>query len=230
MARTTGSTVVEVESREAKGTNAAGRLRAAGSIPANVYGLDLAPYSVAVSARRIGEVLSLGTGQNTMLTLSIAGTDKSRDVMIRELQRDPVTNRVVHVDFVRIDTAKTLEVSVPVQLLGIPEGVKNEAGILDHVHREVLVACLPNAIPEHLDVDVSELHVNQHVSVSDLTVGEGVTLLDDPETIIATVSMSKAEVTTTAEEEEEEAVEGAEAAAESTDKDKDDAGDGAADK
>ncbi len=148
---------------------------------------------MAVRARRVSEVLHLASGQNTVLTLSMGEGTQTREVMIRELQRDPLTGHVVHVDFVRLDPNRQVPVRVPVRLIGLAEGVKNENGILDFVHREVEVACLPSAIPEHFDVDVSGLHVNQHVSVSDLTVEAGVSVLDDPATILAVVSMTKAE-------------------------------------
>jgi len=216
MANAAEKTMVDVEPREARGKNACRRLRADGKVPGNVYGMDAAPYAVAVSPRRIAEVLKLESGVNTILNLSLSGGKQSRAVLIRELQRDPVTENIVHVDFVRIDPTKKLHVAVPIHLIGTPEGVKNDGGILDFVHREVEVACLPANIPEHLELDVSGLHINQNVSVSDLTVGEDIELLDDPEAIIAVVSITKAEVAAAEEEEEaaEAEAEGAEPAAE----------------
>lgn len=195
MAQAPEKTRVEVEPRTDRGKNACRRVRAAGLLPANVYGLNLPPYSISVNARRINEVLHLGTGQNTMITLQVTGQAQSRVVMIRELQRDPVTSRVTHVDFVRVDPTRKVQVSVPIRLLGIPTGVKNEGGILDFVLREAHVECLPTAIPEHLDVDVSGLHLNQHVSVEDLkAVLTELEILDDPQVIIATVSLAAEEV------------------------------------
>jgi large subunit ribosomal protein L25 len=148
---------------------------------------------VAVDPRRIEEVLRLGSGRNTVFTLRLVGQDSKRDAMIRELQRDPLTDRPTHVDFVRIDVSKAVHVSVPIRLLGLATGVKNEGGILDFVQREVEVECLPGLIPEHLDVDVSGLHINQHVSLRDVSVPEGVRVFGDLEQIIAVVSAPKAE-------------------------------------
>lgn len=185
--------IVEVERREDRGKNACRRLRATGRVPANVYGLGLDPFAVVVRARRIDQVLHLASGRNTMLTLTMGGGEQSRDVMIRELQRHPITGYVTHVDFVRVDPTKRVQVKVPVRLIGTPEGVKNDGGILDFVHREVEVACLPSAIPEHFDLDVSGLKVNQHATVADLRVGDGVTLLEDAAAIIAVVTLAKAE-------------------------------------
>jgi len=202
MANMTEETTVEVAPRPAFGKNANRRLRAGGRIPANVYGMDADPYAVSVDPRRIGDVLRLESGHNTILRLTIEGGKRSRDVMIREIQRDPLTDGLVHVDFVRIDPTKELQVNVPIRLVGTPEGVKNESGFLDFVHREVMVSCLPAGIPEHLDADVTHLHLNQHVSFSDLAVGEGVKILDDPETIIAVVSITKVEEEAPAEDEE----------------------------
>jgi len=204
--------IIEVERRELTGKGAAGRLRKAGRVPGSVYGMNRPPFSVAVQDRRIDDVLHLSTGRNTVLTLTIPGTGQKREVMIRDLQRDPITSQVTHVDFVRVDPDKTVTVNVPIHLSGLAEGVKNEGGILDFVHREVSVSCLPSAIPEHLDIDIEGLHLNQHVSVADIPTAEGVTVLDDESMIIAVVSATKAE----AEPETDEAEEGEVAAEETT--------------
>jgi len=185
---------VEVETREDRGKNACRRLRAAGKIPANVYGLGLAPYAVAVSPRRVEEVLRTGSGRNTIFRLSLAGAKETRDVMLREMQRDPVSERLIHVDFVRVDPTKTITVSVPVQLEGLAFGVKNEGGILDFVQRSVQVSCLPLQIPDKLVIDISELHLNQHVAVKDIVFEEGITVVDEPSAIIAVVVASRAEI------------------------------------
>jgi large subunit ribosomal protein L25 len=176
---------VQVEARTETGKNACRRMRVAGKIPGNVFGMDLAPFSVAVDPKRVEEVLSLSSGRNTIFALSMADSKDSRDVMLRELQRDPVTERLVHVDFLRIDPDKPMNVMVPIRLLGLAEGVKNEGGILDFVQRTVEVSCLPSDIPEQFEFDVSELHLNQNVAAKELEVGEGVEVLEDPETILA---------------------------------------------
>jgi len=196
--------VVTVETRDEFGKNACRRLRAAGKIPATVYGMNMPSFSVAVDPRGVEEVIRMSSGRNTIFTLSLAGGEQSRAVMLREMQRDPVSESLVHVDFVRVDPDKRIQVRVPVRLVGTPEGVKNEAGLMDFVHREVEVACLPAAIPEHLDVDVSHLHLNQHVSIKELHVEEGVEIVDDPETILAVVAAPRVEVVEAPAEEEAE--------------------------
>jgi large subunit ribosomal protein L25 len=203
--------VLEVQPREATGTNVCRRMRRQGLVPGNVYGLDRPPFKVAVNPRRIDDVLRLGSGVNTVFQLTLVGEQRTREAMIKELQRDPVSDRPLHVDFIRVDPTKKVTVSVPVRLIGVPEGVKNEGGIVDFVQREVKLECLPTDIPEHLDVDVSALHMNQYVSVSDLRVDEGVKLVEDPTQILAVVTAPRAEEAPT--EEAAVAAEGAEAAA-----------------
>jgi large subunit ribosomal protein L25 len=192
--------VVEASERADLGKNASRRLRKGGGVPGVVYGLDRPPFTVGVGARKIEEVLGLETGRNTIFTLSLTGQDRSRAVMIKALQRDPVTERLVHVDFVRVDLAKTVRVSVPVRLTGIAEGVKTDGGLLEFMHREVEVECLPSDIPEHLDLDVTALRLNQHLSVKDLPVRERVTVLDDPEAVICVVAVPKEEAAPVVEE------------------------------
>jgi large subunit ribosomal protein L25 len=120
--------------------------------------------------------------------------------MIKALQRDPVTERLVHVDFVRVDLTRSVRVNVPVRLIGLAEGVKSDGGLLEFVLREVEVQCLPSDIPEHLDLDVTALRLNQHLSVKDLPVRERVTIMDDPEAIVCVVAVPKEEAAPVVEE------------------------------
>jgi len=192
--------VVEVAERSEMGKNASRRLRKSGGVPGVVYGLDRPPFTVGVGARKIEEVLGLESGRNTIFTLALAGQDRSRAVMIKALQRDPVTERLVHVDFVRVDLAKSVKVSVPIRIVGIAEGVKSDGGILEFVLRQVEVQCLPSDIPEHLDLDVTALRLNQHLSVKDLPARERVTVTDDPEAIVCVVAVPKEEAAPVVEE------------------------------
>jgi len=210
MSQTVGNIVVGVEPRTERGKNAARRLRGRGLIPGTLYGMNLDPFAVAVDPRRVEEILRLASGRNTIFNLTLSEGQQSRAVMLRELQRDPMTECLLHVDFVRVDPTKRIHVKVPVRLLGQPVGVKNEGGVLEFVHREVEVACLPSAIPEHLDVDVSELHNNQHIAVKDLQGLEGVDIVEDPEAILAVVAAPRVETPETPAEEAA-AAEGAEA-------------------
>ncbi len=185
--------VVDADPREGRGKNENRRLRRAGMVPGVIYGASEAPITVGLSPRRIEEVLHLDTGRNTIFSLSLAGESQKGAVMIKDLQRDPVTDALLHVDLVRVQLDKAVKVRVPVRLVGVPEGVKTDGGVVEFMLREVEVECLPADIPEHLDVDVSSLKINQHVSVSSLPVSDRVTILDDPDGIIALVAAPRAE-------------------------------------
>lgn len=192
--------VVEVQERSSLGKNANRRLRKEGGVPGVLYGGGRPPFNVAVGSRRIDEVLGLGSGRNTIFTLQLTGEDKTRAAMIKDLQRDPVTEKVVHVDFVRVDLEKKVRVDVPIRLVGTAEGVKTQGGLMEFVLRSVEVECLPFDIPERLDVEVSALLVGQHLSVKDLPVTANVTILDGPESIVCVVAMPKEEVAPVVEE------------------------------
>lgn len=211
MSKSDKAIVLEVQPRTETGKNANRRLRAAERIPCNVYGLGADPFSASVAPKRIEELLR-ASGRNAMVTLALPGAKDTRAVMIRELQRDPVSERLLHVDFVRLDLTKPVRLDVPVHVVGTPTGVKNEGGILDFVHRTISVSCLPTEIPESFDLDVSELHVGQHLSVSDIIFAEGLQVHDQPDLIVVTVAAPKIEEEPEAAAEEA-AVEGEAAAA-----------------
>jgi large subunit ribosomal protein L25 len=192
--------VVEVEPRADRGKNASRRCRRAGMVPAVIYGAGESPVAVGVSPRRLEEVLHLETGRNTIFTVALAGRDQQGAVMIKELQRDPVNDSLLHADLIRVQLDKIVTVRVPIRLIGVPEGVRTEGGVVEFVLREVEVECLPADIPEHLDVDVTALKVNEHVSVSALPVSDKAKILDDPDGIIAVVVPPRAEETPVAAE------------------------------
>lgn len=200
---TTQKIMLEVETRKELGKGPNGRLRAAGRVPANVYGLGLEAFAVSVDPRRVEDLLRSGSGRNTILTLAMKGADESRDVMIREIQRDPVHEGLQHIDFVRVDPDRKMQVRIPVNLVGTPEGVKNEGGLVDFIHREVLVNCLPSAIPEHLDGDVSDLHIGQQLTVKDLQLVGEIEMIDDPDMVLAVVAQPRVEEEPVVEVEEE---------------------------
>jgi large subunit ribosomal protein L25 len=185
--------VVEVAERAERGKNASRRIRKRGQVPAIVYGLDVPPFPVTVARRRVEEILGLESGRNTIFTLALAGQDKTRAAMIKELQRDPVTEGILHVDFVRVDLEKTVRVNVPIRIVGIADGVKNQGGVLEVVIRQVEVECLPTDIPEHLDVDVSGLALGQAITVADLPAGERYRVLENPDQTVCQVAMPRVE-------------------------------------
>src|SRR5262245_52272897 len=183
---------LEVQPRTDHGKNANRRLRAAGKVAGVVYGLELPPQKVQLERRSIVTMLREGATENSIFLLRMTGSD-DHHTMIRELQVDPIDRRILHIDFQRIDLTERVTVRVAVEIVGVPEGVKNEGGLLDFVTREVEVECLPTEIPDKLTLDVSALHVGQHSEAKDLVLPEGVTLADEPNRVIVSVAVAKAE-------------------------------------
>ncbi len=184
--------VLEVHSREATGKNANRRLRASGEVPAVVYGAGQDPAPIRVRERKVEEILKTGSGGNTVFLLQLHGTDKKRHAMIRELQTDALTGEMIHIDFQRILMDQKVKVLVHIELEGEAQGVRTEGGLLDFVTREVEVECLPNKIPQSISLDVSELHIGQHIEASDLELPDDVELLLDPERVIISITAQKA--------------------------------------
>ena len=182
---------IEVVKREETGKNANRRLRAAGAIPAVLYGGKPDPMAIQIDRKTLHELLKKAGGENAVFLLKLAGTQKSRHAMIRHLDVDPISRQIVHIDFQRIDLTEKVRVQVPIHTVGLATGVKNEGGVLDFVTREVEVECLPSDIPTQLEVDVSELHVGQHVEARSLAMPAGVELLEEPERVIVSVSHSR---------------------------------------
>jgi len=158
---------IEAVSRDGVGKGPARRLRTKGMIPIAVYGEGDAPAAAAVEAKAIAGILRSGAGHNTIFTLKVPGMEPA-NVIIKDWQVDPLKGRLIHADLLRLSMTTTTRVSVPVVIVGEPVGVKLEGGILDIELREVEVECLPGDIPEKIEMEVSGLHIGQHVSVSDL--------------------------------------------------------------
>ncbi len=184
-------TVVAASVREGRGKNEAHRTRAAGRIPAVVYGAFKDPVSIAVSPKEILGIIHSKSGHNTIFDLDIQG-DRS-PVMVVDEQYDPVRGRLLHVDFKRIDLTRRLRVTVPVLTKGEPAGVKTQGGLLEVITRQVEIECVPDSIPENFVIDVSELMLNDAKRASDIVLAEGVRLLSAPEAVIAHVVGVKAE-------------------------------------
>jgi large subunit ribosomal protein L25 len=178
---------VEAELREPGSTNQAKRLRAAGKLPAVLYGEDRDPRPIVVSPRQIVEILQSGQGQNAILNLTV-GEGKEQTALIHDYQVDPISHKLLHCDFKRISLDVAVEVTVPIHTVGEPKGVKQDGGVLDTVLREIDVRCLPTSIPDYLEVDVTELMIGDAVHVSDLPVPEGVELLVESDLTVATVA------------------------------------------
>ncbi len=182
--------------RDGRGKNEANRLRASGRIPAVVYGAregEGPPQSQAVSVdpKDVLKILRSESGANTLITLSVDGA--ASRVMVKEYQLDPITHALLHADFYQLAMDRAITVSVPVQVKGEAVGVKLQGGMLDFVTREIEVECLPTDIPEHIDIDVTELALHQSIRVRDLAVAEKWKPVTEGDTMLVHIVMPKAE-------------------------------------
>jgi large subunit ribosomal protein L25 len=188
--------MLEAVKRDGRGKNEANRLRAAGKIPAVVYGPRKdgnSPEGVplAVDPKAVLRILHSESGANTLINLRVDGGEAR--VMVKEYQLDPVTHQLLHADFYQLAMDKAITVTVPIQLNGEPRGVKLQGGLLDFVTREIEVQCLPTDIPEHIALDVSELMLNQSVRVRDLPEDPKWKAITEGDAMLVHVVMPKAE-------------------------------------
>ena len=183
---------VRAELRAGRGKNDARRLRARGMVPLTVYGGGGEAVAAAAPLRELAAILRSEAGRNTVFTLDVEGVGAS-EVLFLDRQIDPVKGRLVHADLRRLVQGEEVEVTVPLHLVGEPAGAKEEGGILEQLLRAVEVRCRPGIIPDAIDADTSALGVHEVLHVSDLRVGEGVMILTDPETPVATVAVVREE-------------------------------------
>src|SRR4051812_20679381 len=192
--------LLEATSRESFGKNEARRTRAAGRVPAVLYGSSgrgsgddgKSATPISVEPKALLRILHSESGANTLISLKLAGA-KDAQVLVKEYQLDPVTHQILHADFYRIAMDRVLRVTVPVTVKGEAPGVKQQSGILEFVHRIVEVECLPADIPEHIEVNVGDLMLHQGIRIRDVPVNPKVKLVDAPEMMLVHVIMPKAE-------------------------------------
>jgi large subunit ribosomal protein L25 len=186
---------LEVKKRDGHGKNEARRIRAAGRMPAVVYGSrkgkSREAVSVAVDPKELMRILHSDSGANTLITLKLDGSESR--VMVKEYQLDPITHKLIHADFFELAMDRAITVTVPIAVRGEAAGVKQQGGLLDFVTREIEVQCLPTDIPERIEVDVTELMLHQAVRLRDLPEDPKWKALNDPDTMIVHVVVPKAE-------------------------------------
>ncbi len=187
---------LEVMKRDSRGKNEARRLRAVGRVPAVLYGAvqdGKRPVGVpvAVDPKELLRILHSDSGVNTLIRLKLDGSESR--VMVKEYQLDPVTHQLLHADFYQLAMDRAITVTVPIVIKGEPKGVKQQGGLLDFVTRDVEVQCLPTDIPEHIDVDVSELMLHQAVRVRDLPGDPKWKMVTELDTMLVHVVVPKAE-------------------------------------
>jgi large subunit ribosomal protein L25 len=178
--------------REGRGKGANRRLRVAGRIPAVLYGHKSQDVALDVDPKEIFKILNSESGENTIFLLQVPGRDNV-NCLIKEYQLEPITHNLLHADFYEVAMDEVLEVDVPLEVIGEAYGVKTEGGLLDIVHRELRVECLPGDIPDNIEVDVTELKIGDMIRVRDLKVSEKIKLLDDPETVVLAVEHPREE-------------------------------------
>jgi len=180
---------LSVSPRTAVGKGAARSLRSAGQVPAVIYGHARKPQPLAVPTRALEKLLERVTAESTVIELDIGGTVAR--TLIREIQRHPFKKQILHVDFQELVAGEKVSVNVPIVLIGTPEGVRNSGGILSQVMSELTILVDPVNIPRRVEADVTNIAIGHSLHVSDLTVPEGVEILDDGETTVAVVSAPK---------------------------------------
>lgn len=176
-----------VKRREGTGKEVARRLRRQGLVPAVLYG-GAAPVAVTLDPRDVAKLLHGHTGSTTLLSIRMDGDPATRAAIIRDLQYDPVSEAILHVDLQEVSVDRPITVTVAVHPVGEAAGVKEQGGILGMLLREVQVSCLPGLIPQRIEAEVSALMIGDVLTVANLTVPEGVRILSDPGRAVATVS------------------------------------------
>ncbi len=190
-------TVLEATTRTRFGKNEAGRMRREGRVPSVLYGGATSgggmpeALPISVDPKALLRILHSQSGANTIITLAIGG--ESPKVMLKEFQLDPVSRQLLHADFYRVAMDKAITVTVPIVLRGEAPGVKQQGGLLDFVHREIEIECLPADIPEHVEVDVSELMLNQSIRLREIAGSVKWKAVSEPDLMLVHVVAPKAE-------------------------------------
>ena len=188
--------LLEATVRTTIGKNEARRTRREGKVPATVYGASSAggnrdAVSISVEPKALLKILHSEAGANTLISLKLDGADTK--VLVKDFQLDPVTHHVLHADFYRVAMDRMIEVTIPILIKGEPKGVKLQGGILEFVRREIQIECLPSDIPEHVDVDVTELMVGQGIRLREVATNPKWQLLTDGDAMLVHVILAKAE-------------------------------------
>ncbi len=178
---------IKAEKRAEVGKNAARRLRRQGKLPAILYGEGIVNVSLVLNKKDIFSIMKSEARENTIF--KIAFDSELRDAMIKALQVDPATDELLHADLIQISMDKPIRVSVPIIHKGEAIGVKTEGGFVDFINREVEVECLPKDIPEHIEVDISSLHLHQSLKVENIAPPPGTRIISDPATVLVLIEV-----------------------------------------
>jgi large subunit ribosomal protein L25 len=184
---------LQSRTRDGSGKKLARKIRASGEVPGILYGHNEKPISLTVQQHDFWQILHDATSEHLILRLAIEGSDEKNVLaLVRDVQHDPISGDIVHVDFQRISMHEKIKVGVPVELVGIARGVKEFGGILEHGVREIMVKCMPEEIPESFQVDVSNMDIGNSIHLSYISDQyANLEFLDDPNVTLAHVSPPK---------------------------------------
>ena len=180
---------MDAQVRDERGKNAAGRLRVAGRLPAVVYGLGKDSIAITIDSAHITRILQSPSGHNQIVNLTV-GKEKA-SVLASDWQIDPVKGHLLHVDLLRVDLKKTVDVMVPIEIVGISQGVREQGALEEIVSREVELRALPLKVPRSIPIDVTAMGVGDAVRVKDLALIDDVTFLSQPDRVLVHVIAPK---------------------------------------
>ena len=178
--------------RDSSGKGTARKLRSSGRVPAVIYGHGREPQTLSIDTRELEKLLSHISAENTVIDLAVGGAN-SRTI-IREIQRHPFKRQILHVDFQELVAGEKIVVRIPIILVGVPDGVRMDGGILDQTMRELEVEVDPSNIPNHIDVDVTKMTIGSSLHVSDITLPEGLEVVGEEDASVAVVSAPRAAI------------------------------------
>lgn len=188
--------ILEAVARDTFGKNEARRTRRAGKVPAVLYGSTgtdgVQSTPIAVDPKTLLRILHSEAGANTLISLKLAGAGDTR-VLVKEYQLDPITHEVLHADFYKVAMDRMIEVTIPVVVKGEAKGIKQQGGLLEFVRREIAIECLPGDIPEHIEIDVTDLMLHQGIRVRDVATDAKWKPVTEPEAMLVHVILPKAE-------------------------------------
>ena len=182
---------LKAQKREGTGKGVARKLRQEGRVPAVLYGRELGTMHLSLDTHEAENLFHSISTENTIVGLKVEGVGELFQTLVREIQSHPFKSSLIHVDFLRIQAGVAVDVEVPLHLIGDPIGVKNSGGVLEQVLNELPVKCIPSKIPEFIEVDVSELDINDSLHVYDLELEEGINITVDEERTICAVAIPK---------------------------------------
>ena len=182
-----------VQTRTQVGRNAIKKVRKEGLIPGVIYGVGQEPINLEVNGRQLSTVLAHASSENILLELEIVDGDNKRNslAMIQEVQHHPIQRQILHVDFHAVSATEKITAEVPIETIGEPVGVKTNGGLLEHNLRDLEVECLPADLPERIEVDVTNLDINQSIHVKDLKLPPGVEAVTDADLTVVAVSAAR---------------------------------------